>query len=173
MTNENNDNSQITISIVGFENTGKSILTRYLKDRFKNLNFKFDLSTLGADYGGKKVLLYKKILYNIEIWDTIGKLENIPILNVFIKRTQIVFIFFNYNDRRTFDLAKPLLDKRIDEQQVFVLIGAKYDLKITTEKEDNIVDEEEVLELANEKNALSAHLSLFENCANGVNNAKT
>ena len=116
-----------------------------------------------------KVFLYKKILYNIEIWDTSRKLEYIPILNIFIKRAQIVFILFNYNNRKTFDLSKSLLDKKIDEQQVFALIAAKYDLKFTTKKEDNIVDEEEVLELANKKNALYAHLSLLENYANCVN----
>ena len=167
--NDNNDNEQITISIVGFEKTGKSILIRYLKDGYKNLNFKNYLSTIGAAYGGKKLLLYKKILFNIEIWDTSGQLKFLSISKLFMKKAQIIFILFNYNDRRTFNSAKLLLDERKNEQQLFVLVGAKYDLKITTKKEDDVVHEEEVLELANEKNALCAHLSLLEKYSNGVN----
>ena len=52
---------------------------------------------------------------------------------------------------------------------IFVLIGAKYDLKINTDKRDNIVYEEEVLEFAKEKNALFAHLSLKGKYSNGIN----
>ena len=49
----------------------------------------------------------------------------------------------------------------------YILIGAKYDLKINTNK-DNIVHEEEALELAKEKNALFAHLSILYKYSNGV-----
>ena len=85
-----------------------------------------------------------------------------------MENTHIFFILFNYNDRTTFDFAKTLFNERKNEQQVFVLIGAKYDLTINTDKKDNIVHEEEVLELADEKNALCAHLSFLEKYANGV-----
>ena len=65
-------------------------------------------------------------------------------------------------------LQNHYLIKKINEKQIFVLIGAKYDLKINTDKRDNIVYEEEVLEFAKEKNALFAHLSLKEKYSNGI-----
>ena len=85
-----------------------------------------------------------------------------------MKNAHIFLIFFNYNDRNTFEYAKTLFDNRENEKQVFVLIGAKYDLKIEKDKMDNIVNEEEVLEYAKEKNALYAHLSLLQKYSNGV-----
>ena len=58
-------------------------------------------------------------------------------------------------------LQNHYLIKKINEKQIFVLIGAKYDLKINTDKRDNIV-------FAKEKNALFAHLSLKEKYSNGI-----
>ena len=43
-------------------------------------------------------------------------------------------IFFNYNDRKEFDFVKTFFDIRENEKQIFILIGAKYDLKINKDK---------------------------------------
>ena len=159
----NNKNNRIKIVIVGSSETGKSILEQYLRDG--SVKFEDYIPTLGADYL-IKVLLYKKNLYEIVLWDTTERFFQIA--KSLMQGAHILFILFNYNDRRTFDFAKTLFNERKNEQQVFVLVGAKYDLKITTKKEDDVVHEEEVLELANEKNALCVHLSLLEKYSNGV-----
>ena len=157
---------RIKIMIVGSMETGKTILFNYLKDGSLKLGKYY--STIYLDYEGKKVLLNKNI-YKLAIWDTAGREREFQIAKPNIKTVHILFILFNYNDRRTFDFAKTLFNERKNEQQVFVLVGAKYDLKINTDKKDNIVHEEEVLELATEKNALCAHLSFLEKYSNGVN----
>ena len=160
------NNNRIKLVIVGSSKTGKSILEEYLKEG--SIKFEDYICTIGADYG-LKVLLYKNNLYNMEIWDTAGQERFFQISKSFIQGAHILFVLFNYNDRRTFDFAKTLFNERKNEQQVFVLVGAKYDLTINTNKKDNIVHEEEVLELATEKNALCAHLSFLEKYSNGFN----
>ena len=161
----NDNNDKIKIVIVGSSKTGKSLLEKYLKDGF--IKFENYIATIGVDYG-KKILFYKKNLYEIVLWDTTGKPRFFSVVKSLIIRAHILFILFNYNDRRTFDFAKNLLNERQNEQQVFVLVGAKYDLTINKDNKDNVVYEEEVLELAKEKNALCAHLSFLEKYSNGV-----
>ena len=160
----NDKNNRIKIVIVGSSETGKSILEQYLRDG--SVKFEDYIPTLGADYL-IKVLLYKKNLYEIVLWDTTERFFQIA--KSLMQGAHILFILFNYNDRRTFDFAKTLLNERENEQQVFVLVGAKYDLKINTDKKGNYVHEEEVLELADEKNTLCAHLSTLKKYSNGVN----
>ena len=162
----NDNNDKIKIVIVGSSKTGKSLLEKYLKDGF--IKFENYIATIGVDYG-KKILFYKKNLYEIVLWDTTGKQRFFSVVKSLIIRAHILFILFNYNDRRTFDFAKTLLNERENEQQVFVLVGAKYDLKINADKKDNIIHEEEVLKLADEKKALFAHLSNLEKYSDGVN----
>ena len=165
MKNDNKD-GKIKIVIAGSQETGKTILFNYLKDGSLQLGNYYP--TIGLEYEGKKVLLYKNNIYNIALWDSAGQPRFSITSKSFMKGTHIFFIFFNYNDRRSFDYAKTLFNERENEQQVFVLIGAKYDLTINTDKKDNIVHEEEVLELATEKNVLCAHISLLEKYSNGV-----
>ena len=161
-----NDNFElIKLVIAGSANTGKTILSGYLLNR--ELNFENYLPTIGVDFG-TKVFLYKKNLYKLQIWDTAGETRFQPITNAYMKNVNILLALFNYNDRKTFDYAKSLFSKIENERSVFVLIGAKYDLKINTDKRDNIVDEEEVLKFSKEKNVLCAHLSLLEKNSNGV-----
>ena len=162
----NDKNNRIKIVIVGSSETGKSILEQYL--RYSSVRFEDYIPTFGANYG-IKVLLYKKNLYEIVLWDTTGQERFFQIAKSLMQGAHILFILFNYNDRRTFDYAKTLLNERENEQQVFVLVGAKYDLKINTDKKGNYVHEEEVLELADEKNTLCAHLSTLKKYSNGVN----
>ena len=155
----------IKLVIAGSAKTGKTTLNEYLQDR--ELNFENYLPTIGIDFG-KKIILYKKNLYKLQIWDTSGQTRYQAITNAYMKKVSILLAFFNYNDRKTFDYAKSLFAKVENEKPVFVLIGAKYDLKNNTDKKDNIVNEEEVLEFAKEKNVLCAHLSLLEKNSNGV-----
>ena len=166
MISENND--KIKVSLFGWEKTGKTILAAYLKNGFRSLDFEQYFPTIGANYGGEKIILYKGNLYTFDLNDCGGQIRFLSLERVIMKDTQIFFIFFDYNDRRSLDFAKTILNERKNEQQVFVLVGAKYDLIINTDNKDNIVHEEEVLELAKEKNALCVHLSLLEKYSNGV-----
>ena len=167
MISENND--KIKVSLFGWEKTGKTILAAYLKDGFKSLDFEQYLPTIGANYEGEKIILYKGNLYNFDLNDCGGQIGFLSLEKIIMKDTQIFFIFFDYNDRRSLDFAKTILNERKNEQQVFVLVGAKYDLKINADKKDNIIHEEEVLELADEKKALFVHLSNLEKYSDGVN----
>ena len=156
----------VIVLIVGAWKTGKTILTDYLRNN--SVKFKNYIPSIGADYG-IKVFLYKNNPYKIEMWDLSGLEAFFSMAKRYMEKAHIFFILFNYNDRRTFDYAKTLLNERKNEQQVFVLVGAKYDLKINKDKKGNYVHEEEVLELADEKNTLCAHLSTLKKYSNGVN----
>ena len=149
----NNNDDKIKVAIVGSQETGKTILEEYLKDG--SLEFEDYYPTIGLDFGEIKVLLYKNNIYNIAIYDTSGQPRFFSITKSVMENAHIFFILFNYNDRTTFDFAKTLFNERKNEQQVFVLIGAKYDLTINTDKKDNIVHEEEVLEIADEKTIIN------------------
>ena len=168
MKNDNDD--KIKLAIAGFSKTGKSKLMEYLKNGFEKLNFQeTSLPAVGIDIIGSKLFLYKKKIYKLEFWETSSQLLYSALVEAFLKTVHINFIFFNYNERSSFDQAKSLLNTRKTEKQVYILIGSKYDIKINTNKKNNIVHEEEALELAKEKNALFAHLSLLNKYSNGVN----
>ena len=167
MKNDNND--KIKLAVAGLSKTGKSKLMEYLRNGFDKLNFKqTSLPAIGMDTIGNKLFLYKKKLYKLEFWETSSQLQYSALVEAFLKSVHIIFVLFNYNERSSFEQAKSLLNINRNERQVFILIGAKYDLKINTNK-DNIVHEEEALELAKEKNALFAHLSILYKYSNGVN----
>ena len=125
--------------------------------------------TIGINPFCKKLFIYKKKLYTLDVWDTSGEQKYLALVKAIIRNISIAFVFFNYNDKRTFELAKSFLDERKTEQQVFILVGTKYELKSNSNKKANIVNEEEALEVAKEKNALFAHLSIFDKYSSGVN----
>ena len=165
---KDNDNT-IRLAIAGFSKTGKTKLCEYLKDGFEKLNNKVGEPTIGFNPFCKKLFIYKKKVYTLDVWDSNGEQLYLALIKAFIRTVPIVFVFFNYNDKRTFELARSMLDERKSEQQIFILVGTKYELKSNSNKKANIVNEEEALEVAKEKNALFAHLSIFDKYSSGVN----
>ena len=161
-----NENPELLkIVLAGSAKTGKTNFSEYASDI--KIDFQNYSPTIGVEF--KLIfLLYRKKIYKLQIWDTSGQDRFQTITKCYFRGTNIFLVFFNYNDRSSFDFAKTIFDNKKDEKQVFVLIGTKYDLKINKDKEDNIINEEEVLEYAKEKNALYAHLSLLEKYSNGV-----
>ena len=99
---------QITIFITGSDTTGKTMLMINLKGwKF----FKDYYPTIGFD-DYKKVFLYKKYLFHLIVSDVGGEYKMPILAQTCKKNNHIFFVLFNYNNRRTFDFAKSLFDKK-------------------------------------------------------------
>ena len=81
-------------------------------------------------------------------------------------------MFFNYNNKKSFQRAKHFLTKiktvNKEPDLVIILIGNKYDEKNYSDN-NNYLHEEKVLEFAQENNLLFTHLSILEKYSNGIN----
>ena len=118
----------------------------------------------------KQLIIYNNILYKLEIWDTIGAVGGIHFTKLFFRDSNMTFIFYGYQHKDSFELAKFLIDytKRecINKNCIYVLVCNKYDLNLES---GDIVPDEEAIEIAEKNNLIFTHLSLFEKYSNGVN----
>ena len=83
-----------------------------------------------------------------------------------------LFIFFNYNNKKSFTKAKYLLNSVKENTDmsdvIYVLIGNKYHEEINPDDDNEMVNEEEVLEFIEQNNLIFGHLSISEKYSNGV-----
>ena len=170
-------NKAIKITLLGAEKTGKTIFYQYLQD-FDSVNTQFDnyIATIAASYMEKKII-YNNKKYSVEVWDTAGERKYFFLTKFFIKDSHMIFIFYDSNNKETFerakeyfDLAKEVLD---DEDEIIILVSNKYDLPINSDEENNqdnnnVFNEEEAFEFAENNNILLSHLSTKEKFSNGV-----
>ena len=167
-----NDYVKVKIVVLGDENTGKTKFIEYLKNGYDNINFEnYILTTAGSLV--ERSIIYNDKYYKLEIWDTLGK-ERYSILNrLFFRDADIIFIFFNYYERKTFERVKCFIDEvklRCENKNcICVLIGNKYDLNIESKEYNNFVFDEEVLEFANNNSIIYTHISTLEKHSNGIN----
>ena len=117
--------------------------------------------------------IFNNNLYNFDIWDTSGQEKYESLTKFFFRNASIVFIFFNYNNKKSFTKAKYLLNsvKEYTDMSdvIYVLIGNKYHEEINPDDDNEMVNEEEVLEFIEQNNLIFGHLSISEKYSNGVN----
>ena len=162
----------IKLALLGYEKTGKTKFCEYLYGKNNEINFSEYISTSGASYLSKSII-YNNHLYKFEIWDTSGQEKFESLTKFFFKDANIVFIFFNYNNKKSFTKAEYLLNlvkENTDISDViYVLIGNKYHEKIDPDDDNEMVNEEEVFEFIDHNNLIFGHLSLSEKYSSGVN----
>ena len=162
----------IKLVFLGGINTGKTMFCNFLVKGYEHLNFGKYISTPGASYHKKK-LIYNNQNYSFDIWDTAGQEKYAILTKIFYRDADIIFVFFNSHDRKSFERAKSDIESvKIfceNENVVYILVENKYDLDINSIENENIIYDEEISEYIEENNIIFSHLSLLENYSNGFN----
>ena len=153
-------------------NTGKTMFCNFLVKGYEHLNFGEYISTAGASYLGKN-FIYNNQNYKFDIWDTAGQEKYVNLTKIFYRDADIIFVFFNSHDRKSFERAKSDIESvKIfceNKNVVYILVENKYDLDINSIENENILYDEEISEYIEENNIIFSHLSLLENYSNGFN----
>ena len=108
----------------------------------------------------------------MDLFDTSGHEKYESLISIIFRDSDIIFIFFNHNNNKSFQRAKYFFDlakNRNASSTVFVLIANKYQEKNYSKKNDDILNEEEVLEFVRDNNLIYGHLSILEKYSNGIN----
>ena len=162
----------IKLVFLGGINTGKTMFCNFLVKGYEHLNFGEYISTAGASYLGKN-FIYNNQNYSFDIWDTAGQEKYVNLTKIFYRDADIIFVFFNSHDRKSFERAKSDIESvKIfceNENVVYILVENKYDLDINSIENENIIYDEEISEYIEENNIIFSHLSLLENYSNGFN----
>ena len=162
----------IKLVVLGDENTGKTKFIEYLITCYDNINFENYIPSNGAAFGARSII-YNNKNYNLEIWDTSGQERYSPLNRIFFRDADMIFIFYNFYERKTFERVKFMIeDVKLGCDNInciCALIGNKYDLNIDTKEYNNLVFDEEVLEFANKNNIIYTHISTMEKHSNGIN----
>ena len=162
----------IKLVFLGGINTGKTMFCNFLVKGYEHLNFGEYISTAGASYLGKN-FIYNNQNYSFDIWDTAGQEKYVNLTKIFYRDADIIFVFFNSHDRKSFERAKSDIESvKIfceNENVVYILVENKYDLDINSIENENILYDEEISEYIEENNIIFSHLSLLEKYSNGFN----
>ena len=162
----------IKLVFLGGINTGKTMFCNFLVKGYEHLNFGEYISTAGASYLGKN-FIYNNQNYLFDIWDTGGQQRYAELTKIFYRDADIIFVFFNSHDRKSFERAKNDIESiKIfceNKNVVYILVENKYDLDINSIENENIIYDEEISEYIEENNIIFSHLSLLENYSNGFN----
>ena len=150
---------------------GKSILSFRIKSKSyfefkKNYNSDY-VATVGFEFITKYAKLNNKII-RFQIWDCCGNEIYKDLIRQFCKNAEAILIFYDYNDRYSFERAKFYFhDVEMKRKDIlYFLIRIRYELKNKENKD--FVSDEEALEFANEKNAYFCHISAFEKYETGI-----
>ena len=157
----------------GIRKHGKSTFINYLtKKHIEDINFFEYRATPGAAYHSQK-LIYDNNYCKLNLWDTSGEEKYERLAKVFYPTADIILLFFNYNNKKSFEKTKQLLnsikDLNIKSNVIIALIGNKYQETNCSQENNLMLSEEEVLEFVQEKNLIYGHLSILEKYSNGIN----
>ena len=165
---------KIIIALIGGENTGKTTFRDYLLNiNLDKIRLKDYTPLLFGDFNSKE-FVFKNKTYSLNIWDTSGVKRFKALFKIFVKESDIIFIFYNSLVRKSFENAKSLYDDAknycISNNPMYVLVCNKYDLYIKEKlMKQNIVKDEEALEFADKNNLLFLNFSIFEKYENDSN----
>lgn len=118
----------IKVIIVGDSGVGKSnMVTRFLKNQF-TLNTK---STIGVDFGVKKIELDEEVIAKVQLWDTAGQERYRAVVGSYYKNAHGAVIVYDISNRASFhDLEKWLqeLKEHTSPDCKVMVVGNKKDL---------------------------------------------
>ena len=162
----------IKLILIGDTKTGKTKFNQYLVNGYESINFDSYKATIGGTLSSKQII-YKNNKFKFEIWDTTGQERYIPLIRVFIKKADMVFIFYDSSEKKTFERAKYFFDLAKDSNSnincIYILIGNKYEISLDSKIKDNYIPEEEVFKFISENNMPLVHISIAEKYSNGIN----
>ena len=142
--------------IIGDTGVGKSCLLLQFTDNRFNPDYNV---TIGAEFGGKMVILDEVPLY-LQIWDTAGQENYLSIARSYYRGAAIALIVYDITRRSTFENVERWVSEvreNANSQAIIILIGNKSDM------EDNrAVSVSEGRELAKRNNLLFAETSAKE-----------
>ena len=100
---------KIKLVVLGAENTGKTQFVQYIINGIGSCDFDHYVSTSSVSYLSRNII-FKNKAFKLEVWDTAGKEKYKALLKIFFKDANMIYIFFDYNNKKTFDYAKSLYD---------------------------------------------------------------
>ena len=107
---------RIKLVVIGPSGTGKTLFVQNLKQGYDKLNFKNNYSTTCAT-SDRLDLIYNNTIFIIDIWDTAEQEKCTPILSIFTEDSDIIFVFYDYNYKKSFERAKFLLELAKNQKQ--------------------------------------------------------
>lgn len=126
------------IIVIGDSGVGKTnLLTRYTTNTF-NIDTK---STVGVEFGSKRIIVNNGTIINTQIWDTAGQERYRSITNAYYKGSKGGMIVFDITKRNSFDNVDRWVDElklNGEKEIVGIIIGNKSDLEMnrTVSKEE-------------------------------------
>ena len=161
----------LKLVLIGDKKTGKTTFCNYIQFGLEYLDFADFWTNDGTSFF-QKSFIYNGKNFIFSFRDTPGEQTFDALTKFFISDAQIIFIFYDYYNKKTFERAKYLFSfsKEFCNQMdiVVVLIANKYDLHIDSKQKSNIVPDEHALKFADKNNILFSHLSISEQYSDGV-----
>ena len=161
----------LTISLIGSNYTGKTKFSRLIENKDASFIDSYIRSMVSESL--IKEIIFKDRIFRLIICDTTGSLRYIDYLRNILKNANIILIFFESLNRKTFEDVETYLNIAKNSNQkdaIYALIESKYDLKMESKDENkSTVSNEEILEYVEKNNLLFFHLSNNEKYEKGIN----
>ena len=163
LNEDNTINKNLKIALLGSVKTGKSTYLMKIRGHKIDKDLKYNPS-IGGAYTYSEIV-FKKNNFHLDFWELSGHERFYSINKIFIRKSDIIFIFYNSYDISSFEIAKRLVKtckENSKKNTMFVLIRSRYDECLETNDNKNIVSDEEALEYADLNNLYFTHFSNFE-----------
>ena len=122
----NSKNYIIKCNFLGDSGVGKTSLGKLFE---QNKFINFINPTIGVEYFSKEYIVDKN-KYKLQIWDLSGNRNFDNIINLYMKKVQIIFIIFDLSNKNTFNNIIKWIKKAKENttNSKIILIGNKSDL---------------------------------------------
>jgi len=169
---ENKTNSDVILKIlvIGEIKTGKSLFIQRLTNlddyEFKRSTKSYN-ETIGLEFN-IKYINFNNTIFKLQFWDTSGQERFNTILRTFFEHANVILIFFDAEDRNSFERAKNIYKEKCKEikNATIILIRSKYG---NSKKEFiNCISDEEALEFVDRNKISFAHICCFEKYETGI-----
>ena len=136
------------VTLMGNVNVGKStIFNKFLGNEVKTSEYSM---SIGFSYQQKSVTLADGTNVVLEVWDTIGSVENRELVAVFNSLTRAAILVFDYSSKSSLEgvrfWLKEITPRVQANELLMVVVGNKSDLKGTKQQEVSEEDVKAVLE---------------------------
>ena len=162
---------ELKVVLLGDENTGKSKFYRNVIIN-KIIDSGQYVPTIATCFM-IKIIHFKNKIFKINLWDTAGQEQFNNLLTLYARGSDVYLLFYNSLNRKSFKrvdkILKTMKENNPKKNAIYILIESKYDLKIESNIDKNIVTEEEALEYAEKNDMLFCHLSGGERYKREIN----
>ena len=170
LNNEKEITKNIKILLLGSVKTGKTSFLMKIRGYEVDKNIEY-FPTIAGAYASL-IFEFEHKDFNLDFWDVSGQEKYYPLIQIYIKDANIIFIFYNSYDISSFEMAKRLVKQckeSINKKVFYVLVRSRYDECLEINDNKNIVSDEEALEYADLNNLYFMHYSNFDKSETGFN----